>query len=135
MRSSPKLVSFLVVAASLFLPVSALAQDLDSVTISGKVTDQNGAVIPGASVTATLVSTKAERTAVADADGNYRLIQLPPGIYDLKASATSFQPHRLPGLTFIAGRNAQIDFMLFPPGMLVEPVIVTTEDASPVDTT
>ena len=37
------------------------AQDLDNVTISGRVTDQNSAVIPGAIVTATLVATKAGR--------------------------------------------------------------------------
>ena len=66
------------------------AQDLDNVTISGKVTDQNGAVIPGATITATLVATKAERTVVADADGNYKLIQLPPGVYNVKASFTNF---------------------------------------------
>jgi protocatechuate 3,4-dioxygenase beta subunit len=37
------------------------AQDLDNVTITGKVVDQNGAVIPGASVEAVLVKTGATR--------------------------------------------------------------------------
>src|SRR5687767_3173959 len=63
----------------------ARAQDLDNVTITGRVADQNGALIPGATVTAVFVKSGAERTAVADDDGRYRLIQLEPGIYNLKA--------------------------------------------------
>ncbi|HYX30950.1 MAG TPA: TonB-dependent receptor, partial [Pyrinomonadaceae bacterium] len=118
-----------------FAGATVVAQDLDNVTITGKVTDQNGAVIPGATVTLTLTNTTIERTAVSDGDGNYKIIQLAPGKYNLKASANSFQPTLLPGLEFVAGRNAQIDLMLFPPGVLADPVIVTTEDASPVDVT
>jgi hypothetical protein len=114
---------------------STAAQDLDNVTISGKVTDQNGAVIPGATVSAKLVDTKVERTATTDGDGKYKIIQLAPGKYTLTASANSFQTTIDSGLEFIAGRNAQIDLVLFPPGLKLEAVIVTTEDASPVDVT
>jgi len=135
MRFPPILISVFILAALVFLPVSGAAQDLDNVTISGKVTDQNGAVIPGASVTATLVATKVDRTVVTDDNGAYKLIQLPPGVYDLKAAANNFKTQILPNLTFISGRNAQIDLMLFLPSVLVEPVVVTTEDVSPVDTT
>src|SRR2546423_12828258 len=118
-----------------FAAAPTIAQDLDNVTISGKVADQNGAVIPGATVTATLVKTKAERAVVTDDEGRYKIIQLEPGVYNLKASAVSFQPHILTDLAFIAAQNAQIDLMLFPPGINVDPVVVTTEDISPVDTT
>ena len=111
------------------------AQDLDNVTLSGKVTDQNGAVIPGATVTVSQENSKAERIAVTDGDGNYKVIQLSPGKYNVKAEAQSFQPTRLPGLEFVAGRNAQIDLTLFPPGVMVDPIVVTTEDISPVDVT
>src|SRR5438874_2221076 len=135
MRFSRILIQILALAASLLFAVTIAAQDLDNVTISGKITDQNGAVILGATVTATLVATKIDRTAVTDDNGNYKLIQLPPGTYNVEASASSFQPHVLPNLTFVAGRNAQIDFLLFPPGIIVDPVVVTTEDGSAVDTT
>src|SRR5690349_15563043 len=118
----------------LLCALSTAAQDLDNVTISGKVTDQNGAVIPGATVTATLVTTKVERTALTDENGNYKLIQLPPGTYTVKASAKTFQPTDLVEENFVAGRNAQIDIVLFPPGIVLERVVVTTV-ASPVDTT
>src|SRR2546423_15020727 len=70
--------------------VAAFAQDLDNVTITGRVMDQNGAVIPRASVTATLVKNKVERTGTADADGRYRIIQREPGIYSVKSAFTRF---------------------------------------------
>src|SRR5688572_3709648 len=68
----------------------AQAQDLDNVTITGRIADQNGALIPGATVTAVFLKSGAERTAVANDDGRYRLIQLEPGIYNLKASSPGF---------------------------------------------
>src|SRR5207244_3910478 len=111
------------------------AQDLDNVTITGKVTDQHGAIIPGATVKATLANTRVERTVVTDGDGNYKIIQLAPGKYTVEATAISFQRTFLPGLEFIAGRNAQIDLVLFPPGIKLDTVVVTTDDASPVDVT
>src|SRR5580765_2274386 len=130
----PRIKRLLVVASILvLLSLSAAAQDLDNVTISGKVTDQNGAVVPGATVTAKLVDTKVERAAVTDGDGNYKIIQLAPGKYMLTAAANSFQATVESGLEFTAGRNAQIDLVLFPPGLKLDPVVITTEDASPVD--
>src|ERR1700752_1726314 len=68
------------------LPVATVAQDLDNVTISGRITDQNGAVVPGTTLMATLIKTKTERMGVADEEGRYKIIQLAPGIYSVKAS-------------------------------------------------
>src|SRR6266704_1423910 len=53
----------------------AKAQDLDTVTITGRVMDQNSAVIPGASVSATLTKTGLARTTTSDGEGHYRVIQ------------------------------------------------------------
>src|SRR5438045_2996132 len=66
------------------------AQDLDNVTICGRVMDTNGAVIPGATVQAVLVKTSASRTTATDAEGHYRIIQLEPGSYTLRASLAGF---------------------------------------------
>ena len=113
---------------------AATAQDLDSVTISGKVTDQNSAVIPGATITATVMATRGERTVVADRDGNYKLIQLPPGIYKIKASFSGFATEEKTNLTTIAGRNVQLNFQLQPAGVSAEAVVVSADPAQ-VDTT
>ncbi len=116
-------------------PGEAAAQDLDNVTISGRITDQNGALIPGATVTATLVTTKVERTVAADGDGCYKLIQLPPGVYSVKAAFTNFAPEERTDLTTIAGQNVQLDFILKPSSISAEAVIVSAAEAPQVDTT
>src|SRR5215210_2398165 len=77
-------------AAAAFAPPTAHAQDLDDVTISGRVADQNGAIIPNATITTILVKTGVERTAVADDDGRYRIIELEPGEYTVRASSEGF---------------------------------------------
>jgi hypothetical protein len=111
------------------------SQDLDEVTISGRVVDQNGAIVPGAIVTAVLVGENIERTATADDEGRYRIIELKPGIYDLRATASTFGTQEKKGLTTISGQNVQLDFTLAPAGVNVETVIVDDDTAPAVDTT
>src|SRR5882672_5954764 len=126
----------LLMAALLCLsPVAAHAQDLDTVTITGHVTDQNGAVIPGASVTATIVKTKVGRTVVADGDGRYKIIQLEPGTYSVKASFAGFAAQEKTDLTTVAGQNVQLDFTLKPAAITAEAVVVSAAEAPQVDTT
>lgn len=116
-------------------PRLSQAQDLDNVTITGRIADQNNAVIPGASITATLTATKVERTVVADGDGHYRLIQLPPGVYSVKAAFTNFATEEKTNLTTIAGQNVQLDFTLKPAGISAAAVIISAAEAPQVDTT
>lgn len=113
----------------------SFAQDLDNVTISGRVTDENGAIIPGASVTATLVKTKVERTVVTNDDGRYRIIQLEPGGYTVRASFANFASEEKTDLNTIAGQNVQLDFTLKPAGVTAETVVVSAANAPEVDTT
>lgn len=116
-------------------PQLSVAQDLDNVMIAGRITDQNGAVIPGATVTTTLVKTKVERTVVADSDGRYKLIQLEPGVYSVRASFTNFATEEKTDLVTIAGQNAQLDFVLKPAALTAEAVVVSAAEAPQVDTT
>ena len=117
-----------------FFSASSTAQDLDNVTISGRVMDQNGAVIPGASVTATLLKTKTERTVVADDEGRYKIIQLEPGVYSVKASFANFAAEEKTDLATVAGQNVQLDFTLKPAGVTAETVVVTQASVPEVDT-
>ncbi len=116
-------------------PVVVRAQDLDSVTVTGRVLDQNGGAIPGATIEAIYVKTGATRTTVTDDAGRYRIIQLEPGVYDLRASAVGFAPREKPELSFIAGKNVQLDFAVVPQGVTVDPVTVTADDTPAIDTT
>ncbi len=94
--------------------MAGFAQDLDNVTISGKIIDTNNAPIVGASVTATLVTTNVERTVVTDEDGRYRFVELKPGIYKVRASQNGFGTKEKTDLETIAGQNVQLDFSLAP---------------------
>lgn len=129
------LVLTILLSLTLLLAPRCIAQDLDNVIISGRIIDQNGAVIPGATVTATLITTKLGRTVAADGDGRYKLIQLSPGVYRIKAAFTNFASEEKTDLNTIAGQNVLLDFTLKPAGVTAETVIVSAADAPQVDTT
>jgi hypothetical protein len=135
LRISTLFVALLALATNLGAPEFVAAQDLDNVTLAGRVVDQNGAIIPGATIAAILVKTGATRTTVTDDDGHYRIIQLEPGVYNLRASFAGFAPQEKKELIFIAGRNVQLEFTLAPQGVIVDPVTVTAADTPAVDIT
>ena len=110
------------------------AQDLDDVTITGRVLDTNNAAIPGAKVTATLEATGATRTVTADAEGRYRLIELKPGTYTLTVIAGGFAENKFANIVTVAGQNVQLDVPLSPQGATVE-VEISDDTAPAVDTT
>jgi Carboxypeptidase regulatory-like domain/TonB-dependent Receptor Plug Domain len=122
-------------ALLLLAPSISLAQDLDNVTISGRVMDQNGAIIPGATVTAVLVKTSVERSVTANDEGRYKLIQLDPGEYTLRVSSSGFSTEEKTNLVTIAGQNVQLDFTLRPADVTASQVVVNEADTPPVDTT
>jgi hypothetical protein len=116
-------------------PARVWAQDLDNVTIRGRVTDENGAIVPGATITAALVMTGDERTVTTDAEGRYRIIELEPGVYTVSASFTNFATEQKTGLSVVAGQNVELNFTLRPAGVVAEQTVVSEADAPPVDTT
>jgi hypothetical protein len=125
----------LLLALNLAQPETVSAQDLDNVTITGRVLDPNGAIIPGATIETVVVKTGASRATVSDDDGRYRIIQLEPGVYNLRTSFAGFAPHEKQQLSFIAGKNVQLDFTLVPQGVTVDPVVIMDTDTPAVDTT
>jgi hypothetical protein len=87
-RFAAKVLSFLCfVVLCMLHAISAYSQ---STSLSGTVIDSAGAVAPGVSISLTGES-GAERTAVSDAAGFYRFIQLVPGRYALKAEHKGFK--------------------------------------------
>lgn len=110
------------------------AQDLDTVTISGRITDQNGAVLPGAEIQATLIKTSRRRTTTTDAEGRYRLIQLEPGTYVVRFSFPGFASQEFTNVTTVSGQSLQLDATLLPSDLVVEPVVVTHAETPVVDT-
>jgi Carboxypeptidase regulatory-like domain/TonB-dependent Receptor Plug Domain len=76
-----------------------LAQSSATGALTGTVTDPSGAVIVGATVTATNTGTGQTRTVTSDATGAYRFSLLPPGNYDVKFSAKGFKTTEVPSIT------------------------------------
>src|ERR1044071_6006537 len=85
-------IKFKVVAlAALLFALSATAfAQLETGQITGRVTDPNGAVVPGAAVAVKSVETGAVRNATADEEGVYTVTNLLPGLYDVTVEAQSF---------------------------------------------
>jgi hypothetical protein len=73
-----------------FSAVTALAQGGSTGSLSGTVSDPQGAAVAGATITATNSATNASRTTSSTNDGLYQLPQLPPGTYRVRAEAKGF---------------------------------------------
>jgi hypothetical protein len=69
----------------------AAQQTVDVGSISGRVVDEMGMTIPGASVIATHRLTNVAASAITDEDGRFRLPYLRIGVYELKASLAGFK--------------------------------------------
>ncbi len=127
------IVSFLF---AFFFPAQTLcAQDLDNVSIGGRVADERGAVLPGAIVTATLVATATERSVSTDGEGRYRFVELSPGAYSVRAEHQGFAVEEKSGLLTVAGQNVRLDFTLRPAGVEANQIVSAEADAAPVDVT
>jgi hypothetical protein len=88
----------LILALAFAVATPALAQTTTGV-ISGIITDAQGGVLPGVTVTARNTDTGLLRTAVTEGDGRFRFAALPPGPYELKAELSGFGPVTVPALT------------------------------------
>jgi len=128
--------SFALITVISVFALTAFAQDLDNVTVAGKITDANGLAVVGATVTATSVETGTERTVVTDDDGRYKIVQLKPGTYKIKVAQSGFGSQETTPITTIAAQNVQQDFKLSPADVRAETTVTVTEDDGPaVDTT
>src|SRR5215472_5303469 len=99
--SKARVLSLLLVCLfALFVCVSpALSQSASTGALTGTVTDPSGAVISGATVSATNPATGQARSAATDTSGVYRISLLPPGNYSVRFSATGFKTVEVPSVT------------------------------------
>lgn len=90
------------------MPGLASAQVLYG-SLVGNIADQNGAVIAGATVTITNKATGQTREAMTNSDGEFSIINVLPGEYDLKASKQGFTTHTKTGLIVTANNTMRAD--------------------------
>src|SRR5579871_5181188 len=79
-----------VLALSLLFASSSIAQVVTA-TLTGTVTDSSGALVPGATVTATETNTGVNRTTQTSTEGVYSLPFLSPGTYKVEIQKTGFK--------------------------------------------
>jgi hypothetical protein len=80
--------------------------------ISGTVTDQSGAVISDATVTATAVNTGATTTRNTSSNGAFVLSPLPAAIYALTVTANGFQTYKVQNFNIRGGTTSRVDARL-----------------------
>jgi hypothetical protein len=96
--------------ALLFCVASALAQV--SASLSGTILDPSGAGVPGAEITVTNAETGAVRTAVSENTGEYLVLLLPIGRYEVWVTKKGFQQEVRSGIRLVVGQEAVIDFQM-----------------------
>src|SRR3977135_1915804 len=113
MRTSRLLLSnaLLLLAIGLLIPVSALAQT-GAASLTGIVSDQSGAAVPGATVTATNQSTNVVYTAVSNDTGNDTVTSLRVGTYVVKAELAGFKTAATKPTDVEAKQIVRLDFKL-----------------------
>ncbi len=130
-----------VAASRVMLPVLAIMLALSSVpafaqevtgSITGKVEDQNGAAVQGATVE--LKSDQRTMTATTDGEGGYQFLNVLPGTYVITVSASGFQSVKRADVPVELGRTFRVDLTLAA-GLAGETVDVTSSDEAIVDVT
>jgi hypothetical protein len=74
----------------LIIPAAAFGQRATTGTVTGKVVDTSGAVLPGVTISLQSPEALGQFTAVTDASGTFRVGNLPPATYDVRAELTGF---------------------------------------------
>jgi hypothetical protein len=103
---------FAVAVLSLLLVFSVPAVAQVSAALSGRVTDQSGAGVPGATVTAKDTDMGISRDTVTDAAGRYELPALPVGRYEVAVTKTGFAVAVRSGINLVVGQDATADLSL-----------------------
>jgi hypothetical protein len=112
-----------VVAAVLLVCIPAFSQ-VNLGRILGVVTDQQGAVIVGATVTVIDVARGVSHPLTSDSAGEYAASSLVPGTYTVRAEAKGFQTLERQNITVGVGQDARVDLTL-QPGVQTQTVTVT----------
>lgn len=102
-------------------------------TILGTVRDEQGGVVPGATVTVRNTDTNLLRTAISDTDGKYRMPNLPVGSYEVTVELEGFAKYVRSGIVLLLNQDAVIEAQIKPAGL--EETLTVTADAQFLNTT
>ena len=113
--------------ACAFLPQTGNAQVLYG-SIVGAVEDQSGAIVPRAAIAITNKATSLTRETTTDEAGRYSILNVVPGSYDLKVTASGFRPLVRESIEVTINTVTRVDLRL-EVGAIAEQVTVGAEAA------
>jgi hypothetical protein len=131
-RFLPFILPLALVAAVAQTAAPASAQTTNAV-LSGVVSDAQGGVLPGVTVTVRNTETGFTRTVVTEADGRYRLAGLAPGRYDLRVELQGFGPIAVTDIALTTGGEIVRDVTMQVQG--VQESVQVSAEAPVVQTT
>jgi hypothetical protein len=101
--------------------------------LQGTVKDATGAVVANATVTARNAATNISRNVTSNDEGFYRIVNLPPGDYEVTVEAANFKKAVLTKVTVTIGQAAELDVAL-EPGQITESVTISDATSEIVET-
>ena len=116
-------------ALALALPLRAQV----TASIKGVISDPSGAAVASANIIVRNSETGATRATTSDASGNYLVLALPVGLYEVSASKSGFQDTTRSGIFLNANQEVVINIHL--PVTQLKSSVTVTEDAPIVNTT
>src|SRR5437016_647491 len=117
---------------ALLAPTAIWSQASYTAQIRGVVTDQSGAVVPGATLVITNDATGISVTAHRDGHGQYILTGLRPAVYTIKTDAAGFRPVEQRNVVLQVSQQTTMNFELHPLGVIT--TVLVTEAAPLLDT-
>ncbi|HEX4065675.1 MAG TPA: carboxypeptidase-like regulatory domain-containing protein [Acidobacteriaceae bacterium] len=115
LQFSRPFVAYFAGVAVVLLAIASLpapAQSTSAGIITGRVTDPSGAVVAGAAITATDLSTGNKRSTVTGQEGLYVIPDIPPGKYTLTATAAGFAEGKIELLTVTVATQTTANFSM-----------------------
>ncbi len=116
----------------LFLSLASAVSAQTTGSLVGRVTDEDGGVLPGVGVEARSESLQGTRAAVTDGTGSYRLTLLPPGLYTLTFNLSGFVTETRKDVAVALGETTVLNPSL---GVALSESITVTTEVPVVNTT
>jgi hypothetical protein len=126
-----RLTVFCLCVTLLAMAAPTLAQEFRG-RINGTVSDNTGAVLPGVTVTATSPALIQPQVQVTGADGSFRFLALPPGVYAIDFELTGFQSVKRQDVRVIINQTLTVDQQLNV--ATLQETVTVTGDSPIVDT-
>src|SRR5438105_816825 len=132
-RTSLQVLLVCFAVATCFSTAMSQAQS-SAADLEGTVRDANGAVGANASITVRNTGTNVSREATTNDDGYYKIVNLPPGDYELNVKAKNYITGVVPSVKLTIGQTINQDVPL-EVGDLTATVTVTSVSPNMVETT